>query len=37
MNDVKFGIVVKNPSSIAFQKFGPVAPNLYDIVFDDVI
>ena len=24
-------------SSITFQTFGPVAPNLHNIVFDDVI
>ena len=38
LNYIKFGRVVKKvPLSITFQKFGPVVPNLHNIVFDDVI
>ena len=38
LNDIKFVRVVKKCQiSITFQKFGPVAPNLHGIVFDDII
>ena len=37
LNDIKSGGVVKMPFRITFQKFEPVAPNLHNIVFDDVL
>ena len=37
LDDIKFSRIVKMPISVIFQKVGPVAPNLYNIIFDDVI
>ena len=37
LSDIELGRVVKVPFSLAFQKFGPVTPNLQCIVSDDVI
>ena len=37
LNDMKFGKVVKKSFFITFQKFGPVAPTLRNIAFDDVV
>ena len=37
VNEIKFGGVEKMTLSIPLQKFQPVAPNLDNIVFGDVI
>ena len=37
LNVIQFVRLVKMPYSVTFQKFGPVAPNLHNTVFDDII
>ena len=37
LNDIKFGRVVKMQFPIKFQKFGPLALNLYHTVLHDII